>query len=171
MISLEHRLMTNPKTIQAPPFRLMSRPETSQSSESSVRHWCNLGDKAHELNTCETFLDAKEHAKGEKNMPIVATIETEEISDEVYAAISRSQAPFRPTLFNGTTSGPNKANFNDKFPPRPTQSNTRLSPISQSSNGIATQSIRLSGYTPYNLATDLANLKANISFLDVLRAP
>ena len=90
MISFEHRMMTDPKPIQDPPFRLMSRPEKSQSNESSVRHWCNFCDEAHDPATCDTFLVAKQCAKRNKNMPNVATIETEEIYDEVYAAITRS---------------------------------------------------------------------------------
>lgn len=94
MISFEHRMMTDPKPIQDLPFRLMSRPEKYQSNEPSLRHWCNFCDEAHDLTTCDAFLDDKKCEKRKKSMPTVTTIETEEISDEVYAAITRSQAPF-----------------------------------------------------------------------------
>jgi len=119
----------------------------------------------------ETFLIAQERTKGKKNMPTIIAIETEEILDEVYVALTRSQTQFRRTPLNGPPSGPSKANFNDKFIPKPTLPETRVAPIFEPLNTGVTQSVGLSGYTPYNVTAELENLKANISFVDVLRAP
>lgn len=94
MISFEHRLVTDPKMTQAPPLCLMSRPEISQSGESSMRHWCNFCDEAHDPTTCETFLVAKEHTKWKKNIPTVTTIKIEEIDDDIYTTVTQSQTPF-----------------------------------------------------------------------------
>jgi len=91
MISFEHRLMVDPNMTQNPPLYIMAGSETPQSSDSSVRHCCNFCDEAHNPITCKIFLVSKERMKGNKIMPTVAAIETEEISNEVYAALTRSQ--------------------------------------------------------------------------------
>jgi len=171
MISFEHRLIVYPKLTTAPPFCIMARSETPQSSESFMCHWCNFCDEPHDPTTCETFLFAKERAKGKKNMPTVVAIETEEISYEFYTIVTRSQTQFWPTPLNGPSPGLSKVSFNDKFIPKPSLPEIRATLISHSLNIVTTQSVGLSGYMPYNVVADLANLKANISFLEVLRAP
>ena len=88
MVSFEHRLIVDPKTTPTPPFCIMDQSKTPQSSESFVHHWCNFCDEAHDPMTCQTFLVAKENAKGKNTMPTVVPIETEEIPDEVYATIT-----------------------------------------------------------------------------------
>lgn len=171
MISFEHRLMIDPKTNQTPPLRIMARSETPQSSDSYVRHWCNFCDEAHDPTTCDTFLVAKKRAKGKKTMPTIAAIEIEEISYEVYDTLTRSQIQFWPTPLTGPTSISSKANFNDKLIPKSTFPETRATLVSQPSNPVATQPVGLCRYTPYNNAINLENLKENIIFLDVLKAP
>jgi len=74
-------------------------------------------------------------------MPTIAPIETEWISYEVYATLTRSQTQFRPNPLTNPSSGSSKSNFNEKLVPKPTFPETRATLVSQLVNPIATQSV------------------------------
>lgn len=59
MIAFEHRIVTNPKPTPTPPLRLLTKPDSTQSRETSACHWCNFCYESHDPFTCNPFLLTK----------------------------------------------------------------------------------------------------------------